>query len=90
MEHDNLRRETQRQLVKSLIKDLDRALSLVRDAERHVEWGGREGYQRLVQDARNVLETVRNLKDNVIDADAWVTIHARAGELERVLSNLPA
>ena len=89
MDHDEIRQETQRRLVESLTRDLDRALSFLRDAERHSEWGGRDGYQRLVQDARNALEMFRTLERNVTDAEAWVKIDAQAMELDRLLSDLP-
>ena len=90
MDHDDLRQETQRQLVELLIRDLDRALSLLRDAESHSEWGGSEGYQRLIQNARTALETARRLEENITDPEAWGRIHARASELDRLLSELPA
>ena len=89
MDRDDLQQETQRRLVESLTRDLDQAVSLLGDAERHSEWGGDEGYQRLARAARNTLEVFRTLEKSVTGAEAWVTINARAVELERLISNLP-
>jgi hypothetical protein len=90
MDHDDLRQETQRQLVELLIRDLDRALGFVRVAERHSEWGGRDGYQGLVQNARTALDTARRLEENVTDTEDRGRIDARANELDLLLSELLA
>ena len=82
MNFSELRDQAQQRLIEFLLTDLDLGLTYVRIAQTRPERGDRE---RLLQNARKVLEATRRFEERIADAKAWTAIHERADELERLL-----
>jgi hypothetical protein len=78
----DLRDQAQQRLIEFLLTDLDLGFTYVRMAQTRQEGGDRE---RLLQNARKVLEATRRFEGWIADAKAWTAIHERADELERLL-----
>jgi hypothetical protein len=79
---DDLRDQGQQRLIEFLLTDLDLGYTYVRMAQTRQEGGDRE---RLLQNARKVLETTRRFEGRIADAKAWTAIHEQADELERLI-----
>jgi hypothetical protein len=82
-----LHEQRQQRLIEFLETDLDLAFTFVRMAQTREKANARN---RLLRNARRVLEAVRRFEGRIVDARAWATIHERADELERVLSTFAA
>jgi hypothetical protein len=87
VDFEELREQTQQRLVEFLETDLDLAFTFVRMAQTREKANARN---RLLRNARRVLEAVRRFEGRIVDAKAWSTVHERADELERLLSTFLA
>ena len=83
MDFGELHEQAQQRLVEFLDTDLDLAFTFVRMAQTREDRNRRD---RLIDNARKVLEAVRRFEGRIVDVKAWSTLHARADELERLLS----
>jgi hypothetical protein len=75
--------QSQRRLIEFLKVDLELGFTFTRMAQTRDN-----GYKRLLQNARKVLESVRRLEGRIVDRTARKEIHERADELKRLLADL--
>ena len=82
MDFAELGETTQKRLIGFLQTDLDLGFTFVKMAQTREAGPARE---RLVQNARKVVEAVRRFEGRIADPKAWKAIKERADELQHVL-----
>lgn len=73
--------QSQHRLIEFLKIDLDLGFTFTRMAQTR-----NNGYERLLQNARKVLDSVRRFEGRIVDRTARKEIHEKADELERLLA----
>ena len=87
MDFDELTEAAQRRLTEFLETDLDLGFTFLEMAQTREEGPSCE---RLLQNARSVVDAVRTFEGRITDSRERTAIHERADELQRLLSGFGA
>ncbi len=80
------REQFQRNLITFLNTEVDLGVTFCSTAQLEKEMGNREHCARSTENARKALDTVRKLEGGITDTESWRTLHARADDLETLIS----